>query len=223
MQPHFVKATIGAALIVGICSVVAAIARGILAIQANQIREQSVATATASIEQSEAKATEVARITPPPPPTSTPYPTSTPFPTATPYPTYTPLPTNTPIPTPIRTLPLPFTDDFKGGISKVWLREGGAWNMANNRLVNPGNDGIIWLGKQDWKDVVVELDVEHDWTCSGRGVTEVLLKDARPSQLCSSKNAKLQCRQRDGSCSKWKRHKENGWPFSRKAAGAFEN
>jgi len=98
-------------------------------------------------------------------PTDTPYPTNEPLPTYTPYPTYTlvPLPTISPTPS----VTLPFQDNFDSGLSKAWLREGGDWHMANGKVANGSSTGILWLGKANWTDLVIEFDLTSDpYVCS---------------------------------------------------------
>lgn len=125
---------------------------------------------------------------------------STPDPSGVVTPVAQPSP-STPEPSPIPATPtvqptitprvqLPFTDDFDNGIRPEWIRAGGDWSMSNGRLTNSGNKAIVWLGKSDWKDIVVEADVEG-WSCTlvTGGIVEILVHMQDPSNYIAVKTA----------------------------------
>lgn len=83
--------------------------------------------------------------------------------TTTPPPFSSESTTTSVVPTRISSIALPFSDDFDNGIDKQWISEGGDWGMANGFLVNRGSPGILWLGKAEWSDIIVEFDSESNY------------------------------------------------------------
>ncbi len=91
-------------------------------------------------------------------------PIATPLPTVTPTPTLTRTPTTTPTltvtPTPTATPRLIFQDNFNGGVSPLWARQGGNWIAQGSEYRQTdasAYDTFTWVGGVPCADAVVKV------------------------------------------------------------------
>jgi hypothetical protein len=179
------NATIIAAIITAIASIIIAIISGYFNLQSVERAKQAQSTSEILAQiGTQDIGTKVSLQETVSGPTSTLYPTQTLLPTytflpthtsqstQTPQSTYTPQPTYTLIPLPTETstpsITLPFSDNFDTGIKPEWRQIVGTWIMTKGELTlgnvagsSTGGKGIIFVGDKNWSDYTVSLKIDH--------------------------------------------------------------
>jgi hypothetical protein len=157
------------AIITGIFGIISALITGFFAIQAARVKEQTLATNTALVQEViSGNATQYSLVQTVDAPTLTLAPTLLPTDTLAPtnQPTFTPTPTAIP---PSLTPFVPpadgvlFKDTFDGAMSSEWQIYNGTWLISDGRLTLLPNDGTtfdwISLGKPEWKNFRLSISV----------------------------------------------------------------